>query len=100
VLATAFSGVLDFMDEESALLVPFRLVPVEDPQRIYAGQSWAEPNLSVAAAALTRLREEPELGARLRAAGQARVARQLSPQAWFETLPAKIQAAAHKAKAG
>ena len=98
VLATAFSGVLDFMDPESALLVPFRLVPVDDPQRIYAGQSWAEPNLSVAAAALTRLREEPELGARLSAAGQARVARQLSPQAWFETLPAPVQAAARKAR--
>ena len=100
VLATAFSGVMDFMDEESALLVPFRLVPVEDPQRIYAGQTWAEPNPSVAAAALTRLREQPELGARVSAAGKARVARQLSPQAWFETLPAQVQAAARRAKLG
>ena len=50
--------------------------------------------------ALARLREEPALGARLSAAGKARVTRQLSPQAWFETLPAKVQAAAHRAKAG
>jgi glycosyltransferase involved in cell wall biosynthesis len=100
VLATAFSGVMDFMDEESALLVPFQSVPVVDPQHIYAGQAWAEPNLSVAAAALTRLREEPGLGERLSAAGRARVARQLSPQAWFETLPAQVQAAAQRAKRG
>jgi hypothetical protein len=91
---------MDFMDEESALLVPFQSVPVVDPQHIYAGQAWAEPNLSVAAAALTRLREEPGLGERLSAAGRARVARQLSPQAWFETLPAQVQAAAQRAKRG
>jgi len=94
VLATAWSGVLDFMDEDCALLVPAKPVPVDDPQGIYRGQTWAEPDLAAAAAALLRLRREPDLGPRIGAAGRARVARDLSPQAWFTTLPASVKAAA------
>ena len=99
VLATGFSGVLDFMDDESALLIPFKTTPVEDPQGIYSGQTWAQPDIAAAAQALTRLREDPDLGRRLGEAGRARVARQLSPQAWFETLPGRVQDAARAAKA-
>lgn len=99
VLATGFSGVLDFMDDESALLIPFKPTPVADPQGIYSGQTWAQPDIAAAAQALTRLREDPDLGRRLGEAGRARVARQLSPQAWFETLPGRVQDAARAAKA-
>jgi glycosyltransferase involved in cell wall biosynthesis len=94
VLATAWSGVLDFMDETCALLVPFAPTPVVDPQGVYRGQAWAEPDVAAAAAGLLRLRDDPGLGRRLSEAGRARVARQLSPQAWFETLPAQVRAAA------
>jgi len=100
VLATGYSGVLDFMDDDCAMLVPFQPKPVDDPQGIYAGQTWAEPNLAVAAASLVRLRKDADLAGRLSAAGHAQVARLLSPQAWFEALPAKVQAAALRAKAG
>jgi len=97
VLATAWSGVLDFMDETCALLVPAAQIAVADPQGVYGGgQAWAEPDLAAAAAALVRLRDEPGLGRRLAEAGRARVASQLSPQAWFETLPASVQAAARR----
>ena len=95
VLATGFSGVLDFMDEDCALMVSSRPVPVADPQGIYrGGQNWAEPDLEAAAAALQRLRQDPKLGVRLGAAGKAQVARLLSPQAWFTTLPPTLKAAA------
>ncbi|MFQ3623741.1 MAG: glycosyltransferase, partial [Acetobacteraceae bacterium] len=45
VVATGWSGNLDFMDEESAALVPYRLVEARDPRGIYAvpGTRWAEP---------------------------------------------------------
>ncbi len=99
VLATAFSGNTDFMDETCALMAPFRLVPVEDPQGIYRGQTWAEPDIDTAAAALVRLREDPDLRARLGEAGKARVAQQLSPEAWFRTLPDAVKQAALKARA-
>jgi glycosyltransferase involved in cell wall biosynthesis len=97
VLATAFSGVLDFMDETCALMIPSRPTPVVDPQGVYRGQSWAEPDIAAAAEALVRLRADPALGRKLSAAARARVARQLSPQAWFETLPASVQAPARAA---
>jgi len=100
VLATAFSGVLDFMDKACALLVPGRPIAVDDPQRIYRGrQTWCDPDPAAAAAALTRLRGDPAFGRRLGQAAKARVARQLSPQAWLKTLPASVQAAAQAARA-
>ncbi|HEX3366180.1 glycosyltransferase family 4 protein [Phenylobacterium sp.] len=99
VLATAFSGVLDFMDETCALLVPSRPTPVADPQGVYRGQTWADPDIAAAAEALARLRADPALGRRLSAAARERVARQLSPQAWFDTLPVSVQAAARAGRA-
>lgn len=94
VVATAFSGVLDFMDETCALMVPAQPTPVDDPQGVYRGQSWAEPDIEAAADALVRLRRDPGLRAKLSAAGRARVAERLSPQAWFTTLPPSVKAAA------
>jgi glycosyltransferase involved in cell wall biosynthesis len=97
VIATAASGNLDFMDEGSALLVPARPVPVEDPQGIYRGQHWFEPDVAAAAQALRRLREETGLAARLAKAGRARVSRDLSPEAWLRSLPPVAQAAVRPA---
>jgi hypothetical protein len=71
---------------------------VVDRQGIYSGQAWAEPDLSAAAEALTRLRKDADLGRRLGDAARARVAAQLSPEAWFETLPERVRAAALAAK--
>ncbi|THD58925.1 glycosyltransferase [Phenylobacterium sp.] len=100
VVATAWSGVLDFMDEDCALMVPATPTPVADPQGVYRGQAWAEPDLEAAAAMLARLRAEPGLGRRLAEAARARVAERLSPKAWFATLPPQVQAAAERLRAG
>lgn len=98
VVATAWSGNLDFMDEACGLMVPARQVAVEDPQGIYQGQTWAEPDLDAAAEALKRLRLKPELGRRLAEAGRRRIAERLSPEAWFETLPEAVRLAAAAAR--
>lgn len=100
VVATAWSGNLDFMDETCGLMIPARQVAVEDPQGIYRGQTWAEPDLAAAAEALKRLRLKPELGRRLVEAGRRRVAERLSPQAWFATLPEPVRLAAEAARGG
>ena len=97
VIATGWSGNLDFMDAESALLIPSRPVPVTDPQGIYAGQTWADPDIDAAAAALRRLRAEPALAAGLARNGRARIAERLSPQAWFTSLPDAVKRAAMEA---
>lgn len=94
VIATGWSGNVDFLDETCAMVVPVKLIPVDDPQGIYRGQSWADPDVDAAAAALRRLRDEPGLAPRLVEAGRKRVAEQLSPQAWFSTLPDGVQRAA------
>ena len=97
VLATAWSGNLDFMDEASALLVPARQIPVVDPQQIYRGQTWADPDLEAAAQGLRRLRDEPALRAQLGEAGRRRVAQLLSPRAWLDALPDTLRIAAGRA---
>jgi glycosyltransferase involved in cell wall biosynthesis len=71
VIATAWSGNLDFMDEANSVLVPARLVPVDDSAGIYHGSVWAEPDLDSAAAALRTLAADPQLWERLSAASHA-----------------------------
>jgi glycosyltransferase involved in cell wall biosynthesis len=98
VIATEGSGNRDFMDNDCARLVPAGQIPVEDPQGIYQGQTWADPDVTVAADALRSLRDDPDLGPRLAVAARKRVATQLSPEAWFRTLPTGLQKAArHRA---
>jgi glycosyltransferase involved in cell wall biosynthesis len=72
LIATAWSGNLDFMDEASAALVPARLVPVRDPQGVYRPRDgrWAEPDLDAAAEWLRKLRSDCDLRLRLGAAGR------------------------------
>lgn len=79
VVATSWSGNLDFMDEASAALVPARLVPPRDPRGVLdvEGAVWAEPDIAVAAEHLRRLADNPlartELGARGQQMAQARL---------------------------
>jgi len=75
VVATGWSGNVDFMDEESAILVPYDLVPVKDPQKQYnEATCWAEPRVEAAAEALVRLDASPDLRARIGMAARARIA--------------------------
>lgn len=66
VVATNWSGVLDFMDESNSCLVDYRLVPVEvSPESAYGSDSvttsecWAEPDVHHAARLMRRLNDEP-----------------------------------------
>ena len=81
VIATAYSGNLDFMSPESSGLVQYRLVPVSGPDTIYKipGAMWAEPDIEDAATWLRRLFDAPALRASLGAAGQRHALQQLSP---------------------
>ena len=77
VIATAWSGNLDFMAPDAALHVPARLAPVRDPSARYApieGAFWAEPDLIAAAAAMRQIVADSALRARLSAAGPHAIA--------------------------
>jgi len=65
VIATRWSGNLDFMTEENSAMVDYSLVPVFDEDaRLYVDKNlcWAEPDIMDAAAWLRRLASDPELG--------------------------------------
>lgn len=79
VVATGWSGNMDFMDEENSCLVPFRLVPARDPRGVFEapGANWAEADVGAAAEWLRRLADDPALrariGARARETARARL---------------------------
>jgi glycosyltransferase involved in cell wall biosynthesis len=71
VVATGWSGNLDFMDDRVACLVPADLVPVPPDVPVYGGIGrWADPDIDAAARALRWVHDEPTaaaaLGARAR----------------------------------
>jgi glycosyltransferase involved in cell wall biosynthesis len=68
VVATGWSGNLAFMDENSAALIGYRLVKVEDESGIYAsmpGACWAEPDIGHAAEWLRKLSDDRALRRKL-----------------------------------
>lgn len=76
VIATNFSGNVDFMDESNSLLVPYELVKLGKPIPPYgADLEWAEPSVDEAAKLMRRLYENQEwareLGARAKASAEA-----------------------------
>jgi glycosyltransferase involved in cell wall biosynthesis len=64
VIATGYSGNLEFMDRKNSLLVPYQLVPVPrgcDPYPV--GAPWAAPDLDAAAACMRTLADDPTAAA-------------------------------------
>jgi glycosyltransferase involved in cell wall biosynthesis len=83
VVATNFSGTVDFLDSRNGCPVDYRPVPATDPQGTYdhPGQLWADPDFESAAAALRRLRD-PLVRAALGARAAADTARRFDPGAY------------------
>ena len=79
VVATGWSGNMEYMDHPSAALVGYRLVTARDRRGTYrvAGSQWADPCLADAVAHLRRLADDEiarrSLGARARDAALARL---------------------------
>ena len=76
VVTTAWSGNMDFMDADSAMLVGWNAVPARDERGTYSvrGAHWAEPDITDAATALQALAGDSALRARLAEAGRQRMA--------------------------
>ena len=63
VIATAYSGNMQFMDEASALLVPYHLVPVGPGNLPYPEDArWADPDLDSAAAHMRAVFDDRDYG--------------------------------------
>lgn len=79
VIATRYSGNLDFMDDDCAVLIDATLVNVEHGEGVYPPEArWADPDLDQAAAAMRRMVADPKWAADLAAAGRRRMEQQPS----------------------
>jgi glycosyltransferase involved in cell wall biosynthesis len=81
VIATRYSGNLDFMDDTSAMLVDASMIAVTATggEGVYPVEAhWADPDLDQAAAAMRRLVSDPAYTAALAAAARRRMADQPS----------------------
>jgi glycosyltransferase involved in cell wall biosynthesis len=82
VIATAYSGNVDFMNRENSLLVDYELNYVGPDVEIYPPEGeWAEPSVEHAAALMRQVYDDPATGAELGARAREDIARTLSPQA-------------------
>jgi glycosyltransferase involved in cell wall biosynthesis len=94
VIATAWSGNLDFMNEQNSALVSYALIPARDPEGTFdsADQMWADANVEEATAWLRRLAADADLRVRMGAAAAKDVAAQLSPKTFARAVAALIEA--------
>lgn len=88
VVATGWSGNMDFMTAENSFPVRYRLTRVRDPQAKYDSDlgQWAEPDIAHAAQIFQRLRERPELGIRAGRCARKEMARKWTAERFAETL--------------
>jgi glycosyltransferase involved in cell wall biosynthesis len=61
VMATGYSGNMDFMDDESNALIPFEKIPVTQYAGISVDSNWADPDVDFAAYKLRELLDSPAL---------------------------------------
>ena len=79
VIATRYSGNLDFMDDQCSVLIDAVMVPVEHGEGVYPKEArWADPDLDQAADWMRRLAADPALCRRLGDAARARMQAQPS----------------------
>jgi glycosyltransferase involved in cell wall biosynthesis len=63
VIATAYSGNMDFMTEDTSLAVGYHLVPVlEGEYPHHEGQRWADPDYEQATSYMVKLVDDPAMG--------------------------------------
>jgi hypothetical protein len=82
VIATGYSGNVDFMNAENSYLVEHSLSRVGPESEIYPAEGeWAEPSVGHAAELMRRVYSDPEHAARVGARAREDVTRELSPAA-------------------
>ena len=81
-VVTAWSGVMDFVDDKTTGLVDYELVPVGSDYSNFTPKDarWAQPDTNHAADLLKRLADDPKLLQRMSRASITRIERQFSIQ--------------------
>lgn len=94
VVATGWSGNLDFMNERNSALVSYSLVPVRDLQGFFdsGDQRWADADIEHAAEWLRQLAADTDLRGKLGTTAAADVRAQLSPEKFAKRVRTLIAA--------
>jgi glycosyltransferase involved in cell wall biosynthesis len=97
VIATDWSGNVDFTRPENALLVDYKLVELERDLGPYRrGQVWAEPDIDAAADCMRRIAGSPELRQHLGRRAAQTIAREFSPAAIAPIVKTRLDAIAKR----
>jgi GT2 family glycosyltransferase/glycosyltransferase involved in cell wall biosynthesis len=92
VIATGYSGNLDFMTPDTSLLVPYQLVALErDIPPYKKGYEWADPSVTEAARWMRWVYEHPQEAEALGAKAQQHVRRVLSPEAAAQRIVQRLE---------
>lgn len=76
VIATGYSGNMDFMDGENSLLVDYRMTPLHEGNYVcWQGQQWADPDVAHAARLMRLVFDDRELAHRIGANAAASIRR-------------------------
>jgi glycosyltransferase involved in cell wall biosynthesis len=91
VIATGYSGNLDFMHEANSFLVDYELVRIDRDHGPYKrGYLWAEPDLEHAAGLLRRVVDEPAHALERATRGRRDVLRELDPRRLGAVMTARL----------
>lgn len=92
VIATAYSGNMDFMTEETAFLVPWSPTKVGQGGEGYPPNcEWAEPNLLQASEYMRQVFKDRQLGVSMGLLAQADLLARFSPEACGERMKNRLQ---------
>lgn len=89
VIATGWSGNLEFMSADCSILLPFTMVPVDDPTSVYAperGAVWAKPDFDAGVSALRQMFADPVRRLAIGKQAQVRIGERLIPSAYLAAL--------------
>jgi glycosyltransferase involved in cell wall biosynthesis len=93
VIATGYSGNLDFMDESNSLLVSFRKVPVHARRGVYPPLGeWAEPSIEHAAELMGRVVANRDWAREVGERAAVSVRERLAPEAAGRRMTARLEA--------
>jgi glycosyltransferase involved in cell wall biosynthesis len=92
VIATGYSGNLDFMTPETAFLVPWNRVKVGDGAEAYdANATWAEPDLDAAAAMMRHVYSQQDEAKAMAARGKADLEQRFTPESTGARMRNRLQ---------
>jgi glycosyltransferase involved in cell wall biosynthesis len=92
VIATGYSGNLDFMNRNNSLLVDYELVEIKEDRPIYTrGNFWAEPSIKQAAAYMRDVYEHRDEACARALRGQAETQSLLSLEAAGQRMRARLE---------